>query len=40
MLLTEAEAWVDFYLVAGAAAAVLIGLLFVALSINREAIEA
>jgi hypothetical protein len=37
MLLTEAEAWVDFYLVAGAAAAVLIGLLFVALSINREA---
>ena len=39
MLLTEAEAWVDFYLVAGASAAVLIGLLFVALSINREAIE-
>jgi hypothetical protein len=40
MLLTEAEAWVDFYLVAGASAAVLIGLLFVALSINREAIAA
>src|SRR4051812_946502 len=38
MLLTEAEAWVDFYLVAGASAAVLIGLLFVALSINREAV--
>jgi len=40
MLLTEAEAWVDFYLVAGASAAVLIGLLFVALSINREAVAA
>ena len=38
MLATEAEAWVDFYLVAGPSAAVLIGLLFVALSINREAI--
>jgi hypothetical protein len=38
MLLTEAEAWADFYLVAGASAAVLIGLLFVALSINREAV--
>ena len=32
--------WVDFYLVAGASAAVLIGLLFVALAINREAIAA
>ncbi len=40
MLLTEAEAWADLYLVAGASAAVLIGLLFVALSINREAIAA
>jgi cell division protein FtsW (lipid II flippase) len=40
MLATEAEAWVDFYLVAGPSAAVLIGLLFVALSINREAIAA
>jgi hypothetical protein len=40
MLATEAEAWVDFYLVAGASAAVLIGLLFVALSINHGAIAA
>jgi hypothetical protein len=40
MLATETEAWVDFYLVAGPSAAVLIGLLFVALSINREAIAA
>ena len=40
MLLTEAEAWADFYLVGGASAAVLIGLLFVALSINREAVAA
>ncbi len=30
----------NFYLVAGASAAVLLGLLFVALSINREAINA
>jgi hypothetical protein len=40
MIATEAEAWVDFYLVAGPSAAVLIGLLFVALSINHEAIAA
>ena len=40
MLATEAEAWVDFYLVAGPSAAVLIGLLFVALSINRETVAA
>ena len=38
--LSGAEAWNDFYLVAGASAAVLIGLLFVALSINRKAIAA
>jgi hypothetical protein len=39
-ILSGAEAWVDFYLVAGASAAVLIGLLFVGLSINRQAIAA
>ena len=36
--MNDAEAWTDFYVTAGASAAVLIGLLFVALSINREAI--
>lgn len=36
--MNEAEAWTDFYVTAGASAAVLIGLLFVALSINRETI--
>lgn len=35
-----AETWVDFYLVVGPSAAVLLGLLFVALSINREATAA
>jgi hypothetical protein len=38
--LNEAHKWADFYLVAGPSAAVLIGLLFVALSINRTAVEA
>jgi hypothetical protein len=38
--LSEAEAWIDFYVTAGASAAVLIGLLFVGLSINREKIAA
>jgi hypothetical protein len=36
--MNNAEAWTDFYVTAGASAAVLIGLLFVALSINREMI--
>ena len=36
----EAQKWADFYLVAGPSAAVLIGLLFVALSINRTVVEA
>jgi hypothetical protein len=36
--MSEAKKWADYYLVAGPAAAVLIGLLFVALSINRKAI--
>jgi hypothetical protein len=35
---TEATKWADFYLVAGSAAAVLIGLLFVALSIHGAAV--
>ena len=34
------KSWIDFYLAAGTAAAVLIGLLFVALSINRHEIAA
>ena len=38
--LNEAHKWADFYLVAGPSAAVLIGLLFVTLSINRTAVEA
>jgi hypothetical protein len=36
----NAQKWADFYLVAGPSAAVLIGLLFVALSINRAPIAA
>jgi hypothetical protein len=36
--LSNPEAWNEFYLTTGAAAAVLTGLLFVALSINRELI--
>ena len=40
MPLMKAEAWTNFYLAGSASAAVLIGLLFVALSINREAIGA
>ena len=36
--LNEPEAWIEFYLTAGASAAVLTGLLFVALSVNREKI--
>jgi hypothetical protein len=36
--MSDASAWGDFYITAGAAAAVLIGLLFVALSINRDKI--
>ena len=36
----DSEAWVDFYVTAGAAAAVVLGLLFVALSINRHEIAA
>ena len=36
--LSEAKKWTDFYLVAGSSAAVLIGLLFVALSIHGTAI--
>lgn len=37
---SEAKKWADFYLVAGSSAAVLIGLLFVALSIHGVAIAA
>ena len=36
--MNDGKAWTDFYLTAGASAAVLTGLLFVALSINRETI--
>lgn len=39
-VLSEAEAWIEFYLTAGASAAVLTGLLYVALSINRDKIAA
>jgi hypothetical protein len=35
-----AESWHDFYLTAGAAAATLVGLLFVGLSINLDAVTA
>lgn len=38
--MNDAKAWADFYVTAGASAAVLTGLLFVALSINRETIAA
>jgi hypothetical protein len=37
---SESEPWVDFYVTAGAASAVVLGLLFVALSINRHEIAA
>jgi hypothetical protein len=39
-VLSETDAWIDFYVTAGGASAVVLGLLFVALSINRHEIAA